>query len=377
MNLTTERTKGFNRPNDRSGLRVLALVTEAFGGYGGIAQYNRDFLAALASNENIGEVVVLPRLGFASDEELPRGVLQRGAVFNRLRYSAGAFLEAARSKPDIVFSGHLYMGALSLALARLHRARLISQLHGTEIWKPVSMLNLIPLERSDQVLCVSRDTKAKYETQARDKQNAIVVANTVGADFTPGDRIGARKRFEVGDDFALLTVARLDKREGYKGHDKIIQALPHLVGPGRRQITYLIAGVGDDSPRLERLVAELGVTDRVRFLGKVPFEALPDLYRAADLFVLPSTGEGFGIVFLEAMACETPAFGVAAGGAPDALGDGDLGVLADPFVDITAPLQSAIYAASGDRELRSSTVQQRFGIQSFRRRVAQALTILH
>lgn len=377
MNLAPARSEGAHRPHDRSGLRVLALVTEAFGGYGGIAQYNRDFLSALALNEDISEIIVLPRLGYAGDGELPPGVLQRAPVFSRLIYSARAIAEAARRKPDIVFSGHLYMGALALGLAGFYGARLISQLHGTEIWNPVAKVNLIPLEHSDRVLCVSRDTKAKYETQARDKQNAIVVANTVGANFTPGDRDAARARFGLGDDFALLTVARLDKREGYKGHDRVIAALPNLIGPGERPITYLIAGVGDDSPRLENLVAELGVKDRVRFLGKVPFDALPDLYRAADLFVLPSTGEGFGIVFLEAIACGTPVLGVAAGGAFDALGDGDLGVLVDPHVDITAPLQSAIHAASGNRELLSSTMQERFGIQSFRRRVAQALTILH
>ena len=117
------------------------------------------------------------------------------------------------------------------------------------------------------------------------------------------------------DEFAILTVGRIDpKNNGYKGHDRIIRALPNL----RRQdraVVYLIAGEGDDRARLERLASELGVEDRVRFLGKVPFEDLPDAYRAADLFALPSTGEGFGIVYIEAMACGTPAIGLSMGGA--------------------------------------------------------------
>jgi phosphatidyl-myo-inositol dimannoside synthase len=351
-------------------------VTDAFGGHGGIAQYNRDFLAALAANEAVGEILVLPRLGHTQDDEASAGVLQRRSVMNRFAYAARAFAEAARLKPDVVFSGHLYHGGLALALARIHGARLVSQLHGTEIWKPVSRLHLLPLERSDIVLCVSRDTRARYEMQARKSQNALVVANTVRPEFTPGDTNAARKGLGLSDEYVLLTVARLDTREGYKGHDRVISALPHLAGPNGRDIVYMIAGNGNDRPRLERLAADLGVTKQVRFLGKVPFEALPDSYRAADLFVLPSTGEGFGIVFLEAMACGTPALGLAAGGAPDALGDGELGILVDAQADFPSALQAAIQLTDGNREELSSIIQERFGQTAFRRRVNQAIEML-
>jgi phosphatidyl-myo-inositol dimannoside synthase len=174
----------------------------------------------------------------------------------------------------------------------------------------------------------------------------------------------------------LLTVARMDTREGYKGHDWVISALPHLKGPNGRQVVYLIAGNGDDRPRLERLAANLGVTQQVRFLGKVPLEALPDIYRAANLFVLPSTGEGFGIVFLEAMACGTRALGLAADGAPDALGDGELGILVDVQADFPAALQAASQSADGNREQLYSIIQERFGQAAFRRRIAQTIEML-
>ena len=71
----------------------------------------------------------------------------------------------------------------------------------------------------------------------------------------------------------------------------------------------------------------LGVADRVRFMGEVGPDILVDAYRMADLFVMPSTGEGFGIAFIEAMACGTPALGLAVCGARDAFGDGELGML--------------------------------------------------
>ena len=116
----------------------------------------------------------------------------------------------------------------------------------------------------------------------------------------------------------------MDARERYKGHDRVIQALPQLVAAGH-DVIYVVVGEGDDVGRLEALAVETGVADRVRFVGAVNRETLVDVYRAADLFVMPSTGEGFGIAFLEAMACGTPAVGLAIAGANDALADGELG----------------------------------------------------
>ena len=107
----------------------------------------------------------------------------------------------------------------------------------------------------------------------------------------------------------LLTVGRMDSRERYKGHDLVIAALPALVAKGH-DVAYVIIGDGDDRARLENLARDTGMSERVHFLGAVEPERLVEAYRMADLFVMPSTGEGFGIAFLEAMACGTPALGL-------------------------------------------------------------------
>jgi phosphatidylinositol alpha-1,6-mannosyltransferase len=171
----------------------------------------------------------------------------------------------------------------------------------------------------------------------------------------------------------VVTVGRLDGRQnaiGYKGHDRIISQLGSLRRSGT-PIKYLIAGIGDDRSRLEALVEREGVRDDVRFLGKVPHDRLPDLYRAADLFAMPSTGEAFGIVFLEAMACGTPAIGLAVGGAADALGHGELGrcVTESEFPQAFA----AAVAQCRNRDLTlPDRVQTQFGYPVFVDRV-QAL----
>ena len=360
--------------------RVLALVTDAFGGYGGIAQYNRDFISGLAQLPHVQRIDVLARLAPSPLETLPNKVYQPAAIFGRGRYAVAAITKGIRTRPTIIFSGHLYHGPLAMVMAWLVGAKLVSQLHGTEVWGPVSRWNLHALEASDLVLTVSRDTRARLLAKADIAPERVqVLNNTVGAEFTPGNRQQARAKFSVGEEFVVLTVARLDAREGYKGHDRIIPLVAECKRMGRA-VTYLIAGIGDDRPRLEALAKEQGVEHQVRFLGKVAHADLPDLYRAADLFALPSTGEGFGIAFLEAMACGTPALGLAVGGAPDALGDGELGLcLAMP--DLMPSFVAAMKCQGKTRPDLPIRVHDRFGTDAFFTRLGQvfqaALNPLH
>jgi phosphatidylinositol alpha-1,6-mannosyltransferase len=356
-------------------MNVLALMTDAFGGYGGIAQYNRDLVGALAQIPQIERIEILPRIAPDAVGLLPDKVVQHPARFGKLAYSAATFAAVHRRRPDIVLSGHVYHGPLALLAARQARARLVSQLHGTEVWSRLARRHAIPLSRSDIVLAVSRDTLGRLREQLpAEPGNGVVLNNTVQPDFTPGDRTAARRRFGLGDEAVLLSVGRLDARKGYKGHDRIIALLRELRAEGR-DVVYLIAGTGEDRPRLEALARQQDVATWVRFLGKTPYDQLPDLYRAADLFVLPSTGEGFGIVFLEAMACGTPALGLAVGGAPDALGDGELGYCVEA-ADLPAALRRALDAPRPDAAELHRAVQARFGQQVFRARVASIISAL-
>jgi len=150
------------------------------------------------------------------------------------------------------------------------------------------------------------------------------------------------QRYGVAAGRVLLTVARLAASERYKGVDRVLRVLPQLL-QRVPDAYYLVAGKGDDLPRLQALAAELGVGDRVRFAGFVPDAELPDLYRLCDVFVMPSTGEGFGIVFLEALACGKPVIGGNRDGTTEALANGRLGTLIDPE-DPAALLQSLVDA---------------------------------
>jgi phosphatidyl-myo-inositol dimannoside synthase len=145
-----------------------------------------------------------------------------------------------------------------------------------------------------------------------------------------------------------------------RGHDRVIAAIPKLLERGH-DVVYVVVGEGDDRPRLVALAKKSGVGDRVRFVGAVERQTVIDAYRAADLFLMPSTGQGFGIVF-EAMASGTPALGLAAAGARDALADGELGMVAAE--DDLAAIERALGGPRSDPGALASATR-RFGRKRF------------
>ncbi len=151
--------------------------------------------------------------------------------------------------------------------------------------------------------------------------------------FSPGDRDAAKRRYGVTNRVVISTVARL---HAYKGHDLVLRSMAACDEHVRQKMTYLIAGKGPHKQKLEQQVKNLGLTQQVRFLGFVSDNALPDLYRASDLFLLCTREsaehqevEGFGLAFLEAQACGTPVIGTRTGGIPDAIKEGEGGWLVE------------------------------------------------
>jgi phosphatidyl-myo-inositol dimannoside synthase len=311
-------------------VRILALVGDAFGARGGIARYNRDLFTALASAG--AEILVLPRLGDASGSALPAGVRQRPAIFGKLRFSLASLWTAWRFRPvDIVFCGHVFMAPLAVLLARLLGARYWLQAHGTDIWNDRRDSVRRAIEVADQVTTVSRGTRQRLLGWVDLAPERVrVLPNTVDERFVPGPASPAlRERLKLGSGPVLLTVGRLAASERYKGHELVFAVLPALRARFP-DLVHVVAGDGDDRARLEGRAAELVGASAVRFLGYVPDEELPDLYRLADLFVMPSAEEGFGIVYLEAAACGLRVIGGAGGGSGDAVPDGRVGELVDP-----------------------------------------------
>jgi len=353
---------------------MLALVPDAFGGRGGIAQYTRDFLGALADAGAMSSITVLPR--HAPDPTAPPETIEQTlARPGRIAYSVGALRTAVFRAVDVVFCGHLFMAPLAALIAELKGAKLIVQTHGVEAWPRPSRLQRAALESADLVLCVSRHTRAAVLSWAAvAPERLLVVPNTVRDTFTPGDGSRMRAALAVGSKRVLLTVGRMDSRQRYKGQDRVIAAIPYIVAQGH-DVEYLVVGEGDDRTRLEAFARDVGVSERVRFLGAPEFRVLNEFYRAADLFVMPSTGEGFGIAFLEAMASGTPALGLDVAGTRDALADGELGnVVSEAELPVT--IARLLAKPKPDPVALAAAARARFGREVFAAGVRNVLNRL-
>lgn len=310
--------------------KVLALVTDAYGGSGGLAQANRDLFDALGA---VCAVDILPRRveTVPAPQDLPQGVWQAAVASGKVRYALGAMSKALAGRYDAIFCGHLHLAPLAALMARMMRVPVWLHLHGIEAWKRPAGAWRYAAESASLVTCVSRYTRRRFLSWAAvDPLRCRVLPNTCSERYTPGPRSQALiDRYGLEGKKVLLTVGRISSTERYKGHDRLIVLMPRILEKVPNAV-YVIAGTGDDVPYLKEVAERCGVSGAVRFVGKVPEQDLPDLYRSCDLFVMPSTGEGFGIVFLEAVSCGLPAIGGRLDGSVDALRDGLAGTLIDP-----------------------------------------------
>jgi len=217
-------------------------------------------------------------------------------------------------------------------------------------------------ESADLVVANSEYTRLLV---LRSSPKAKVVAIPLGVDhkrFTPEGREIARERLGVAGKLVLSSVSRL---HAYKGHETVFRALAQLPEMVRQRFVYLIAGKGPYELALRSEADRLGLGSTVRWLGFVPEEDLPELYRASDLFVLCTREttdqqevEGFGMVFLEAQACGTPVVGTRTGGIPDAVREGEGGWLIDQD-DATALARVLAQLAEDPAPFRAAGVAAR------------------
>jgi phosphatidylinositol alpha-1,6-mannosyltransferase len=344
-------------------VKVLALLTDGLGAGGGIARYNQALVAALSQSTAVSQIAALPR--FASvTSATPAKVRQLAPSPGRTLWSARALALAARHRFDVIFCGHLNAVPLAAAVAGLRRVPLWVQVHGIEAWRPRGALCRRGLAAAALVTSVSRHTRARLLAWADVASHRVrVLPNTVAGTAPRQKRRNLAARHGLCGRRIVLTVGRLSAAERYKGHDRLITALPGIVCQVP-DAAYLIVGSGDDRSRLEQLAREAGVSDRVVFAGQVPDAELADYFALAHAFAMPSTGEGFGIAFLEAAASGLPVIGGNRDGSVDALADGRIGRLIDP----RAPTEietAVIDALSGRHPVSATAAVQRFAFARF------------
>ncbi len=326
-------------------MRILAFNYEypPLGGGGGVVF--KDLYDELATRHQVTVITThypkLPRRERHGNQEilrvrvLGRSALSTATMSSMLTYPQASWLLGRkllkRQRFDLINSHFVVPTAPSAQLlATSFKVPHVLSLHGGDLYDPskrmsphrlpvVRRLIRALIQKADRVVAQSTDTVDSARRIYRiDRPIDVIPLGIVPYPV----RASERSAFGIGDDrFVMATVGRLIPR---KGLEELLRVIHDLDDP---RDLLLVIGSGPARPALERLAADLGIENRVRFMGWVSEEEKWDLLALSDLYISTSMHEGFGLVFLEAMHCGLPVVCYDRGGQGDFLEDGKTGAL--------------------------------------------------
>ncbi len=203
-------------------------------------------------------------------------------------------------RADVAIFWHMSMLRL-LPFMRGFRGKKVVFLHGIEAWRPQTPSMKKRLMAVDLFLSNSDYTWNEFLKYLPEVSQIPHTTTALGF----GEPAVDEQSSEPGQSTSLLIIARMSKAEDYKGHREVIAAWPQVLKsiPDAR---LDIVGEGDLRPDLEQMVSERELTKNVKFHGRVDEQTKANLLRRCTAFAMPSRGEGFGIVYLEAMRYGRP-----------------------------------------------------------------------
>ncbi|MEK9154591.1 MAG: glycosyltransferase family 4 protein [Patescibacteria group bacterium] len=331
---------------------------------GGIQTYNKDVIGAL--NDLRIELLVV--------EYKNKGII------NKIRFIFLFLSSVFKFQPTIIFCGHINFSLPVYFVKKLMNYDYVVFTYGIDVWEIKSNLKIKSLENARVVVSISRYTAEKLKQQMSTLISKIyLLSNAIdGKKFYPKNKSAEiLSKYKLSsNNKIILTVARLSSSEKYKGYDNVIKAMSMILEeiPEAR---YMIVGSGDDLERVRNLIKKSNLEEYVILAGKV--EEMVDYYNLCDVFAMPSKGEGFGFVFLEALACGKPVVAGNADGSVDAVLDGKIGLLVNPdnlneiSGAILGVLKHKIDSRLLDREFLRKAVLDAYGIDKFREKVEDLL----
>ena len=363
---------------------INIVVPDLFGRPGGIARICRSLcLAASQYCARSGiqlSVLALNDSGTSRDARyLPNDVEYLGFSGDRVALALEVIRRGHARNHRFSIFGHVNLAtpALLFPLARGERTRRFAVMaHGIEVWARLPAHRRVALSCAREIWSVSAFTARQIEDLQQVPEGILRIIHNGLDPFFDSTQVQSSDLSPPGQRF-ILSVSRLSHSESYKGLDTAISAMARATASAP-DIKLKIVGSGDDRFRLEGIARSLRISDRVEFLGSLSDEALLPLYQDCAFFTLPSKKEGFGLVFLEAMARSRAVVASDAGGTPEVVVANSTGLLV-PFGDDRRlghafaelwnnPAKAARLGADGLRR-----VDERFRFNHYVRRIGTAL----
>lgn len=391
-------------------MNILAILGHSFSVLGGLEIYNHVLCNQIGNLLGKDSMFVIPMFdsppASSSNKELNYTIhslninqfiktskinfierLRIGIIFRWTRHTASILI--ANKNIDFIIAGSINVAPICYALAKRFQLPYSICTFGIEIWRDLPAYKNQILKSSDLIITMSNYTKLKLIEKGVSNSNIFILPGHVNThQFRPEiDCSHIIKDLGLEGKKVLLTIGSITSRTRYKGQDIVLKALPKILKKIPNTV-FLIIGSGDDEARLRNIAQALNITKSVLFLGPILNSETPKYYNAADVFIMPSrvekigenwTGEGFGIVYIEANACAKPVISGRAGGAIDAVEDGVNGLLIDPTDPdevanaVIKLLLNETYARKLGEQGRK-LVEHRFSFKKLEKRIHQLLT---
>ncbi len=357
-------------------MNSLLLAPELFTTDSGIPRILRLYLKALCNlAETKGRVrfVALNDSNIDSSDLRPYTgkALAQWTACNRRKFQFVRDTLRLSRDTDMIVCGHVSQLPVAWLASWLRPGlRYMLVAHGIEVWRPFTFLERRALKKAHRILCISEFTRREILKYVRLKEERLVILpNALDPNLEPAGNSADISTTQA----VILTVSRLTRDDNYKGIDHLIQAMPALLlaAPGTK---LRIIGRGDDTHRLQNLAREHGVDAAVEFAGFVSDAQLRHEFARCTLFALPSRCEGFGLVYLEAMAYGKPCLAANEGGAPEVVDDTCGRIV--PYGDVPAITAActAMLAVPWDARAIRERMQRRFGFETFCKNLNKLLT---
>ncbi|MFC4211328.1 glycosyltransferase family 4 protein [Pedobacter lithocola] len=368
--------------------RILFLTLYTFSLAGGIEKVCRALIKVfnelLAQNEE-NNLSFKAFSMYDKDVDLRYTNPENYIFFEGKKFNFGLKAISEGLKSDTVILSHINLLVFAWAIKKFKpKIKIVLLAHGIEVWKSLAQWKVSFLNQPGlKIWAVSHYTAEKLQKTNGISLKQIEVLNNCLDPF-----FDIPKNFEKPAHLLkfynlnlnqpiLLSVCRLSSSEQYKGYDKVIAAVK-LLTDKFPDIHFILAGNGDEAEliRVEQLIKESGVEKHITIAGYISDEELTNHYLLADIFVMPSTSEGFGIGFIEAAACGCESIAGNRDGSKDALLNGKLGMLinTDSISELTNAIELSILKKRKEHLTTQENCLANFSFEIYKNRVYNLLS---